>query len=102
MAGLTEITIDMSLLQNTVTTMQEQVARLRGDMDDIFNQIQELDRMWDGPANDTFRAQFLQDRQEMQEICNELQKMNDCLVYAKNEYNTCENNINGIVTSIRI
>ena len=97
-----EIEVNTNTLAADIEKLQNELNLVVSELNKMYDAVNLLDSMWDGPANDTFRAQFLQDRQEMQEICNELQKMNDCLVYAKNEYNTCENNINGIVTSIRI
>ena len=96
------IQIDTGLLSNTINEMNEEVTRLKKSITEIYQEILELDAMWDGPANQVFNAQFEKDRQQFISICNELKKYINELGAANNEYNKCENKVAEIVNAIRI
>ncbi len=60
----------------------------------------ELDSMWDGPANEVFMAQFGQDVQYAQELCNMVQKLTECMEYAKKQYDICDGEVSALIASI--
>ena len=97
-----EIAIDTSALATDIQDLQSQLDIIKKDMDKMFDAMNTLDIMWDGPANDAFRAQFSQDHTDMGELCETIQKIINCMTYAKDEYNACERDVNGIVASIKV
>ena len=97
-----EITINTWTLSGDIETLQQQLNVIRTDMDKMYDAVRVLDSMWDGPANEAFNVQFNSDRNDMLELCNVVQKIIDCMEYAKKEYNSCEADVGSIVASIAI
>jgi uncharacterized protein YukE len=64
--------------------------------------INELDTMWDGQANDAFKAQFQKDEQLCETYCKALDDFIACLEYAAKEYENCENMVKQAVDAVRI
>ena len=100
--AIQEITVDMSLLKNTVETLNGQLAELTKGMNDIFQDIAEMDRMWDGEANNAFKQQFEIDHQMMNDMFETIRSIIDCYDFAEREYTKCEDEVYGIVHSIKI
>lgn len=97
-----EITVNTWTLSGDIETLQQQLNVIRADMDKMYEAVRVLDGMWDGPANQAFNVQFNSDRNDMLELCNIVQKIIDCMEYAKKEYNSCEADVGSIVASIAI
>ena len=89
------LALDIAELNTTLETARKMLR-------DMFTQIQELDAMWDGPANDEFNKQFANDHENAKELCAAVESLIGCMEYAKEQYNSCENQVNGIVSSIYV
>lgn len=100
--AIQEITVDMGLLRNTVSTLNEQLEALKKGMEDIFLDISEMDAMWDGEANSAFNQQFGIDHQMMNDMFGTIRNIIDCYDFAETEYTKCEDEVSGIVHSIKI
>ena len=96
------IQADTNYLNVTINDMNTDFRGLTGLVDGIYQDMKELDAMWDGPANDAFNVQFENDRQDFLELCKEIQKYIEKVDLAKKEYNNCESKVADIVNSIRI
>ena len=99
---MTEITVDTFTLAGDIEELQNTLLSVRRQLSDMFNQVTELDAMWDGPANSEFNRQFANDYENSRELCNTVESIIQCMQYAKEQYNLCENEVNGIVASINI
>lgn len=97
-----EISINTSTLATDIETLQQRLKEIRDDLAKMYNAVHVLDSMWDGPANAAFNIQFNKDREDMTELCNTIQKIIDCMDYAKKEYNSCEVEVSSIINSISI
>ena len=97
-----EISINTSTLAVDIETLQQRLDEIRNDLDKMYSAVLVLDTMWDGPANAAFNTQFNKDKDDMTELCNTIQKIIDCMEYAKKEYNSCEAEVSGIIDSISI
>ena len=97
-----EIAINTSTLSGDIERLQQQLNEIRNDLNRMYNAFRVLDSMWDGPANQAFNIQFNKDQNDMTELCNTVQKIIDCMEYAKKEYNSCEAEVSGIIASIAI
>ena len=45
-------------------------------------------------------AQFGQDVQYAQELCNMVQKLTECMEYAKKQYDICDGEVSALIASI--
>lgn len=97
-----EIAVNTGTLASDIAELNGALETARKVLNDMFTQIQELDAMWDGPANDEFNRQFVSDHENAKGMCATVQSLIGCMEYAKEQYNSCENQVNGIVSAINI
>ena len=58
-----EITVNTDTLASDIAELTSRLNMARRMLTDMFAQIQELDAMWDGPANNEFNRQFANDHE---------------------------------------
>lgn len=97
-----EIAVNTSTLTSDISELQTTLASARAQLDDMFNQVAELDTMWDGPANEEFNRQFGNDYENAKNLCRTIESLLECMKFARDQYNICENEINDIVSAITI
>ena len=100
--AITEIEINTSTLGTDIETLETTLGQLEIQVEAMFTSVSELDRMWDGPANDAFNQQFRLDYQICVAMCQTLKELIESLRYAKGEYEKCEQSIDGLIRSIQI
>lgn len=99
---MTEIAVDTLLLKADIEKIQTGLQNINNEMNLMYEGVEVLDRMWDGPANEVFKIQFTNDKNKMQELCKQIQEYIDTLNNAKKEYEVCEAEVKGIIDSIVI
>ena len=97
-----EIGVNTNTLASQVDSLRAELERVRSDIDGMYEAVQTLDTMWDGPANDAFRTQFTTDKEAMEELCKTVQSIIDSMDNAKKEYDSCEMNVSQIISAIQI
>lgn len=97
-----EIAVNTSTLASDISELQTTLASAKAQLDDMFNQVVELDAMWDGPANEEFNRQFGNDYENAKNLCKTIESLIECMKFARDQYNICENEINDIVSAITI
>lgn len=97
-----EIAINTDTLSRDIDTLQAQLNMIRHDMQRMYEAVRVLDTMWDGPANAAFNVQFNKDHTDMNALCDTVQKIIDCMSYAKGEYNACEHDVSAIIAAISV
>lgn len=97
-----EIAIDTGTLGRDIDALQTQLNVIRRDMQNMYQAVRVLDTMWDGPANAAFNEQFDKDHNDMSSLCDLVQKIIDCMTYAKGEYNACEHEVSAIIATINV
>lgn len=97
-----EIAVNTSTLANDIQELRTALSAAREQLKDMFGQITELDAMWDGPANAEFNKQFGVDHENATNLCNTVESLIECMEYARDQYNSCENEVDGMVSSIQI
>lgn len=97
-----EIATNTDFMQTDIDSLTTQLEAARTQLDRMFNEILELDTMWDGPANDEFNRQFGIDKVDCEELLDTIDSIIECMIYAKTEYEKCENEVGGIIDSISV
>jgi len=100
--AIREIAVDMARLRADIGELRDVVARLRGQMREMFADIAALDQMWEGPANAEFVRQFRSDYEAMEAMCKTIDTIIACYAFAEKEYTNCEGNVYDIVAAISI
>lgn len=97
-----EITVDTSSLAGDVSELQTALSAVEAQLKNMFDQVTELDAMWDGPANEEFNRQFANDYENSVNLCKTVQSIIDGMQYAREQYDICENEVNAIISAIAI
>lgn len=96
------IEIDTAALERDRQTIQSELDRVRSEINQLQEKMVNLAAMWEGPAHDTFMAQFNTDYEFVQIFCNEIGTYVETMEYAQREYQKCENSVRQAIASIRI
>lgn len=97
-----EISVDLGQLNGGIYNLSEKVADVRRLMGELHSSMTQLNSMWTGEANAEFIRQFNADNASMEDVCKSIDKMISEYRHAHSEYVKCENQISGIISSIRI
>ena len=97
-----EIAVNTVSLGQKVQDLEANMAQIKSKVDNMYDEVTALDKMWDGPANAQFTKQFNADKTSMDELCEEIKKIFTSMDEAKKEYEICENDVSQIISSIRI
>lgn len=100
MPGIIEV--ETAILNSDIASLRDLINEVRSRKNDLLNHMYELDGMWDGPANQEFIKQYTIDNQELEELCSSLTRAIDCMEYARAGYDSCENEVSGIIAAINI
>jgi uncharacterized protein YukE len=94
--------IDTGILNQNIDEMRQQLENLKAKFDELISNINELDAMWDGPANDAFKLQFLEDCETYKDYCDVMTDYIECLEFASREYDSCESKVRSAIDAVRI
>lgn len=97
-----EIEMDTSLLARDIDNLESTLTQLETRLGKMFDAINKMDAMWNGSANSAFNAQFKNDYDTCKSMCGILRELIGSLNHAKEEYDKCEQNISGMIQSIKI
>jgi uncharacterized protein YukE len=97
-----EVSVDTNNLRMDITNLEDALKKAKIQLKDMFTQVEELDEMWDGPANETFRKQFKKDYDDSLAICDTVDDIIECLKYAREQYDLCENGVESLISKINI
>lgn len=78
------------------------MEQVRTEISHLKEKMANLSTMWEGPAHDTFMAQFNTDYEFIQDFVNEIGTYIETMEYAQREYEKCENAVQDAIASIRI
>lgn len=96
------IEIETSQLDKDYQKMQVDLSSVQNEISKLFEEMQQLDTMWDGPAKLTFRSQMLNDFETMNDICSNLLEFINDMKRASSEYKKCEKEVANLIATIRI
>lgn len=99
---MNEIGVNPQTLNSQTDSIQRELNRIREDIEKMYDAVRALDVMWDGPASESFKIHFNMDNIAMGQLCDTIQSILDSMKYAKDEYEKCEENVNSIISSIRV
>ena len=100
MADRIEISIDA--LEGDIRSMEEEPEALQAAIKAAYDSVQELDRMWKGPAHDTYSQRFQQDKAAMDTICENIRSIIDFMENAKTGYRNCEAEVSEEIDRIKM
>lgn len=96
------IEISTPWLDNDITRMQEQLDNLVAAKNQVYRRLESLNSMWEGAAQYIFINQTRIDETVLQGLVNNLNNLIECMQYAKNEYEKCNDEVNSKIAGIRL
>ena len=96
------IKINTSSLNRDAGQVNSCIQKMKSEMTKMKSSVSELDGMWDGPGSEAFKKAFQDDVNGMETLFKNLEEIYKYEVNAKNEYESCENKVYQLVSSIRI
>ena len=96
------IRVNTGALRNDANELAEMAEQARRQLKDMYDHIIALDRMWDGPANETFVQQYTGDYELLNSICDSVKAFSNDLKDAAQEYDKCEDSVENAVRAIRV
>lgn len=89
-------------LERDIDEMESCLKRVSGQMKAMVTGMEELNRMWKGPANRVFRKRFAEDCEKVNEVQELMAVYLAGLKDAGSEYCKCENKVSDIIRAVRI
>jgi len=100
--AIREISINTGTLGRDTAQLTFLLGQLERDKEKMIQEIEALNRMWQGPANQAFNAQFKTDCASFDNLSKTIQEMIRAMERAKSEYEQCDNRVNSLVNALRI
>ena len=97
-----EIANNLGSFKNHIEDYNRGYHELVRDFEAVVSHMKALNGMWTGEAHNTLMIRFEKDRQTVQGMLEYMRQILEDLQFANAEYTKCENNVAGIVDSIRI
>lgn len=97
-----EIAVNTATLARDTAQLTTLLAGLEKDKAKMVQEIQELNRMWQGPSNQAFNDQFKTDCTSLDNLCRTIREMIGAMENAKREYDQCDNRVNALVSALKI
>lgn len=96
------IEVETPSLEGGVNELKTALDNMKKHVTEVYEGVQELDAMWDGPANEAFVKQFTDDYNACMELYEELAELVECMRYAREEYDRCEQSVGSLIDGITI
>lgn len=90
-----QLSSDIKRLRTVLNRTRDHIKQLRAKMDD-------MNTMWEGPANLAMRQRFQGDYEKMLALCSSLEELIQILESIRQAYDTCESNVRSAVDALRV
>lgn len=97
-----EIKVDTERMKTDCDDLKESITALEKALEKMYEAVNSLDGMWDGPSNDAFKAAFNSDAKTMKGVVKRLSKLRDSIKFARSEYVKTIGKVNDLVNGIRV
>ena len=100
--AISYIKTDTDQMNSDVRKLEEDIAQVERSIRELSAELDQLNSMWKGNANQAFRMQVQKDISYLKQIVDGLSNYKENMNDAKNDYIRCENEVIQNVNSIRI
>jgi uncharacterized protein YukE len=96
------IEINTETLNRDIATMTEQIETLNAAVDGMYSCVENLNAMWAGAAHDVFVTEIAVDKGMFTSLNREIKNPIECMEYAKNQYDSCESEVDSLIAAIKV
>ncbi|MGN0623825.1 MAG: WXG100 family type VII secretion target [Oscillospiraceae bacterium] len=97
-----KLKINTSSLDADVASIENKIGDAKRNLEKIVSEITALNSMWEGPAKETFEAQFRADCELMYDVLKNYSAYSENLKDASSEYKRCISEVDDYINSIQI
>lgn len=97
-----ETAIDTGTLARDISELRNSLDNAKKQLDEMRDSIEALNGRWSGQAHDEFVVQFANDYETTKEHLATVDFLIESMQQARELYDLCENEVNGIIDAIRI
>lgn len=97
-----KIKINTGSLKSDAASIDSSIQKIKKSLINLQDDLVKLDSMWDGPASETFKIAYSSDIEALKTVIANLKKLNNYEKSARTKYDSCEQKIGSIVSSIKI
>lgn len=94
--------VDIATLSGDLSQITELIKSISADFLEVQEGLAQLNGSWSGEAHDAFAAQVDLDCASMEENLKNLDHFGSAIEKVKEEYSTCENEVSGQISQIRV
>lgn len=102
MAAIQQFDIKTAQLDSDIRYLEQKLRSIKNEREEMIRQIEQLSRMWDGEAKESFALQFKVDCSILQTWEKNIEKKIEDLKKASREYSRCETRVGEEIRAIRI
>lgn len=99
---VSKIKINTGSLKSDASSIEASIKRINSSLESLRSDLVKLDSMWDGPASETFKAAYNSDIEALTTVISNLTKLNNYEKNARTKYDSCEQKVGSIVSSIKV
>lgn len=100
--AVSKIKINTSTLKKDTESISQALKDIRKKIKAMQSDVNALNGMWVGDANEAFNKAFQDDITDLGLICDNIQNVIDYEQKAKSEYDTCEEKVSDLINSITV
>lgn len=100
--AINEIKVNTNRLNNDANQIASLIQRMEKELNNIKSSVSQMNSMWEGMSKKAFMQAFEDDRKAAEDVIKELKSLQKFEMEAKTKYEQCENQIAGIINSIRV
>jgi len=96
------IEVDTGALASDFSRLEQLIEQLRSAKNNLIKEMNEIDSMWEGPANAVFINQYSQDNEMFEHLIESLNRAVGCVGFARQNYDECDSEVSDLVSSLNV
>lgn len=97
-----ETAIDTGTLARDISELRNSLDHAKKQLEEMRDSIEALNSRWSGAAHDEFVVQFARDYETTKAHLATVDFLIESMQGAREQYESCEGDVNGIIDAIRI
>lgn len=95
-----EIGFDTDVLNNEIVQLRSDIDEARQLVEKTYIAMEELNATWEGEANRAYRTAFLQDQEDLKEICDIIEGIVESMQESNNDYQQTDEEVTNLIQTL--
>lgn len=97
-----KIKVNTTRLNSDQITVELDIKKIKNEINNLKTTVNQLYGMWDGPAKEAFKQAVSDDMEAINTVIKNLEKITSFEEEAKKKYESCEKNVSGLISGMKI